>query len=162
MEFARFKDDLRKQLLDPNGDQTIEETIRSIQYLEKRLLVGWKAIETDENPSESVVALHHLARYAGWLLLMLEDGLGRPIEFYGWISRGLFEVYVLALFVRSEANAHVFLNAATTDEITMLEGILKLQGGLPETAAKLRATVERLKARPVGGWGQSCVGVLVY
>lgn len=47
----------------------------------------------------------------------------------------------------SQENAHTFLDAAATDEIMMLEGILKLQGSFPAAEAKLRATVERLKAR---------------
>jgi hypothetical protein len=146
-EFELFKEDLGKQLLDPDGGKTIEETLRSIDYLEARLLAGCKAIEMVENPSGQIVALHHLARYAGWLLLMFQETLGHPIEFYGWISRSLFEVYVLALFVlRSEENARLFLDAALTDEIVMLEGILRLPGA-PEAAIKLQERVERLKAR---------------
>lgn len=146
-EFEQFKADLRKQLLDYE-DHGIEETHRSLDFLIRGLRTAQRDIEKGENPSELLIALRNLARYAGWLLLIFKEGLGRPIEFYGWLSRALFELYVLTLFVlRSEENLQVFLKAAMTDEIMILEGLRQLEGyASVEAGEEIRAEIDRLKA----------------
>jgi hypothetical protein len=147
-EFEQFRDDLRRQVLDPAAEHTLEETVRSFRFLDEQLGAACANLEANPDPSELEVALRNLARYARWLLLMFRHGLGSPIEFYGWASRGLFELYLLTLFVLlSEENVRLFLHAAMTDEIMMMEGIEQLEADItPDVRANLRAQIERLEA----------------
>ncbi len=106
---------------------TQEDVVNNLLHIRNLLIQLALNIEIRDKHDEKNLLLKKLTSYAAIQIDRLVSLIDFSAEIYAWITRNLFEVYLLIKYVSvSPQNLKAFLAQKATDEIAMLEGIAGL------------------------------------
>jgi len=116
-----------------------ENEIRSnLKECESELIGLASNLNTSRLLNERLFLLQKLVCYAGFQMKYLQQAYGFSTEFYAWIARNMFEIYLIVRSVlSSDENAKKFISRHAFDEIDILDGIKKI----PESGHSKETTV---------------------
>jgi len=106
---------------------TDEEIQQQLHFFEAQLSNLAAKIRTSKPRNEKYLALYNLTIYAVHQLNRLRLMEHPPTEYYAWITRNLFEIYLIILYILSSPeHLRNFFKQRAMDEIQILEGVKEL------------------------------------